>query len=63
MLPSIACQFLNQAHTSQRLVHTCFLEIAFVCDVGMCVCPRPRGYKLHSHDIEPIQPAEQVCCI
>ena len=52
-----------------------FLEIAFVCEVSMSacmcecvcvsvyVCVRPRGYKLHSHDIEPVQPAEQVRCI
>ena len=49
-----------------------FLEIAFVRKVGMCVrvcvcvracvCP-PQGYKLHLRDIEPVQPAEQVCCI
>ena len=42
--------FLNQ-------VHAWFLEIAFVRHVGVCVCVcacvcvRPRGYKLHSHDI------------
>ena len=58
--------FLNQ-------MHTWFLEIAFACDVSMCVClcvcvymcvcVRPQGYKLHSCHIEPVQPAEQVCCI
>ena len=44
---------------------TWFLEIAFVCKVGMsaCVCVCPRGYKSHSRDIEPVQPAEQVCCV
>ena len=41
-----------------------FLKIAFVRDAGMCVCVRPRGYKLHSRDdIEPVQPAEQDCCV
>ena len=52
--------FLNQARA-------CFLEIAFVHDVGMCACVRvcvcPWGYKLHSRDIESVQLAEQVCCI
>ena len=48
-----------------------FLEIAFVCNIGMCVCVCvcvcvyvcgcPQGYKLHSRFIEPIQPAEQIC--
>ena len=49
-----------------------FLEIAFVQDVGVCcvrvcasvcVCVHlcmcgesAPGYKLHSHDIEPVQP-------
>ena len=30
--------------------------------VGLCacVCVHPPGYKLHSRDIEPVQPAEQV---
>ena len=40
--------FLNQACTR-------FLEIAFVHDVGMCMCMCacvcPRGYKLHSCDM------------
>ena len=35
---------------SVRPVHAWFFEIAFVRDVGMCVCP-PQGYKLHSRDI------------
>ena len=45
--------FLNQAHAW-------FFKIAFVCEVGMCVracvcvCVRPRGYKLHSRDIEQL---------
>ena len=60
-------QFLNQARASRRPVRAWFLEIAFVREVGMCVCVCvcvcPRGYKLHSHDIEPLQPAEQVCCV
>ena len=67
--------------------HIWFLEIAFVREVGMCVCvcvrvcvcacvcacvcvcvcvrvcPHPQGYKLHSHDIEPVQLAGQVCCV
>ena len=43
-------------------VRTLFLEIAYVCHVCICVCP-PQGYKLHSLDIEPVQPAEQVCCV
>ena len=29
----------------------------------MCVCVRPRGYKLHLCDIESVQPAERVCCV
>ena len=58
----ISAIFLNQAHAGLRLACTWFLEIAFVHDVGMHVCVRPRGYKLHSRDIEPVQPAEQVCC-
>ena len=55
--------FLNQ-------VHGWFLEIAFVCNFGMSyvsvclsLCVRPQGYKLHSHDIKPVQPVEQVCYI
>ena len=50
-------------------MHTWFFEIAIVREVGMyvCMCVRvcvhPRGYKLHSCDIEPVQPAEQVCCV
>ena len=55
--------FLNQARAGQRLALAWFLEIAFVCEVGMCVSPRPRSYELHSRNIEPIQPAEQVCCV
>ena len=55
-----------------QLESTWFLEIAFIREVGMfacvcvcvCVCVfvsvHPRGYKLHSRDIEPLQPAEQV---
>ena len=44
---------------------TWFLEIVFVCDVGisMCVCVHPGGYKSHSHDIEPVQQVEQVCYV
>ena len=73
--------FMNFAFLNQ--VRTWFFEIAFVREVGMCVCAcvcacvcvcvcvcacvhvcvRPRGHKLHSHDIKPVQPAEQVCCI
>ena len=38
--------------------------IAFVHEVSISVyvrvCVRPRGYKLNSRDIEPVQPAEQV---
>ena len=61
--------FLNQAHAW-------FLEITFVCDIGICVCVcacvracvcvcvcvcvHPRGCKLHSCDIEPV---EKVCYI
>ena len=39
-----------------------------VC-VCVCACARvracvhPRGYKLHSHDIEFVQLVEQVCCV
>ena len=44
-----------------------FLEIAFVRNIGMSVCMHacvcPQGYKLHSCDIETVQPAEQICCI
>ena len=40
----------------------------FVCACAhacVCVCPRPQDYKLriHSCDIEPVQPIEQVCCV
>ena len=38
------------------------LSATLVC-VCACVCVRPRGYKLHSRDIEPVQPAEQVRCV
>ena len=42
--------------------------IAFVRDiVHACVyahvCVHPQSYKLHLRDIEPVQLAEQVCCI
>ena len=33
-----------------HFVHAWFLEIAFVCDVGMTVCVRPEA-KLHSRDV------------
>ena len=40
------------------------ISIVRVC---VCVCVRapvrPRGYTLHSCDIELAQPGEQVCCI
>ena len=36
-------------------VHVCLLCEFFVC--------LPQGYKLHSCNIEPVQPAEQVCYI
>ena len=39
--------------------HTWFLEIAFIHNVDMCLCS-PRGYKLHSCNIEPVQLVEQV---
>ena len=63
--------FLNQVSASQRPAHTWFLEIAFARKFGMSVymhvcvrmCVHLQGYKLHSCDIEPVQPAEQVCCI
>ena len=58
--PVLNSKFLNQVHANW------FLEIAFVHDIGMCmcvrVCVRPQGYKLHLRDIQPVQPAEQVCC-
>ena len=38
------------------------IPFIYIWDVGVCVC-LPSGYKLHSHDIEPVQLAEQVCCI
>ena len=57
--------FLNQACTGPA--HAWFLEIAFVHEVSMCacmrVCVRPRGYELRSRDIQPVQQAEQVCCV
>ena len=61
-------RFLNQARDdSLWLLCAWFLEIAFVRNVGMwlcaCMCVHPRGYRLHLHDVEPIQPAEQVCCV
>ena len=34
--------------------------------MSVCVCVHvclPQGYKLHSCDIEPLQPVEQVCYI
>ena len=46
------CSFLNQVHAGRRPARVWFLEITFVCDVGMCACVcLPRGYKLHSRDI------------
>ena len=65
----IETNLLNQACASQRLARAWFFKIAFVHDVGVCVCVCvrvcvcPQGYNLHSHDNEPIQPAEQVCSI
>ena len=63
-LSSIISIFLINRDSYSDIVAQ-FLELAFVCDVGMrvCVCSHPRGYKLLSCDIEPVQPAEQVCCI
>ena len=52
--------FLNQVCIGQWLTCTWFLEIALVHDIGVCVRVRPQGYKLHSHDIEPV---EQVCYV
>ena len=65
VLAELLSFLLNQARAGQRLAHAWFVKIAFVREVGMslCVCVRPRRYKLHSYDIEPVQPAEQVCCI
>jgi len=34
---------LNQAHAGQRPVHNWFLEITFVRNVSMHVCPPPRA--------------------
>ena len=43
---------LNQARAGLPPTLACFLEIAFVREVGVCVCvSAPRGYKLHSRDI------------
>ena len=61
--------FLNQACAGPA--RAWFFKIAFVRNVSMCACMRVRmcvcvhlqGYKLHSHDIEPVQPAEHVYCI
>ena len=43
--------------------HAWFLEIVFVHDVGMYRCVCCQGYKLHLHDIEPLQLVEQVCIV
>ena len=41
----IQIMFLKQACASQRPVHTWFLEIAFVRDIGMCVSvPKAINY-------------------
>ena len=48
---SIWC--IHSAESIKKIVRpasTWFLEIDFVREVGVCV--RPRGYKLHSRDIE-----------
>ena len=55
--------FIDFGHIFKPGTHAWVLEIAFDCNVGMRVCVRPRGHKLHSRDIEPVQPAEQVRCI
>ena len=36
------------------------LQRWYVC---VCVCPDPQGYILHSRDIEPVLPVEQVCYV
>ena len=60
---------LNQARAGRRPARAWFLEIGIVREVGMftcvctCVCVCPPLRKLQSRDIEPVQPAEQVCCI
>ena len=35
---SLIMKFSEQALTSQRLVHTCFLKITFLHEVSMCMC-------------------------
>ena len=41
------------------LMHSWFLLSA----TSVCVCAHPRGYKLHSCDIEPVQTVEQICYV
>ena len=41
---------------------SCFYWYSFH-DVDMSVRVRPRGYKLHSCGIEPVQPVKQVCYV
>jgi len=56
-------KILNQVHTDQKLVHVWFLEIAFVCNVCMCVCPPPRlliTSGVICCDMEPLWLVKQV---
>ena len=45
----------NQACHSHKLADVWFFEVAFLHAVCMCLCIHPRGYKLHSRDIDPVQ--------
>ena len=46
--------FLNQAHAGLQPVRAWFLEIAFVREVGMCVCVSvPEGINNYSREMKP----------
>ena len=44
--------FLNQARAGRRPVHSWFLEIAFVREVGVCVSA-PKGINNYSREMNP----------
>ena len=54
IIPVVFIIFLNQVRASQRPACTWFLEIAFVCQVDVCVCvSAPEAINNYSREMNP----------